>query len=60
MVLIISRCFLFLVNYARMKSEIAIKAIPVLEHVSLSPEIAVNPMLTHTRTWKIRTPLLGP
>ncbi|PSR90635.1 AP-2 complex subunit beta [Coniella lustricola] len=25
-------CFLFLVNYARMRTEIAIKAIPVLEH----------------------------
>lgn len=27
------RCFLFLVNYARMRPEIATKAIPVLEHV---------------------------
>ncbi|KAJ4015101.1 hypothetical protein NW766_005432 [Fusarium irregulare] len=27
-------CFLFLVNYARMRPEIAVKAIPVLEHVS--------------------------
>lgn len=27
------RCFLFLVNYARMRTEIAVKAIPVLEHV---------------------------
>lgn len=29
-----ARCFLFLVNYARMRTEIAVKAIPVLEHVS--------------------------
>lgn len=28
-----ARCFLFLVNYARMRTEIAVKAIPVLEHV---------------------------
>lgn len=26
-------CFLFLVNYARMRPEVAVKAIPVLEHV---------------------------
>lgn len=29
-------CFLFLVNYARMRPEVAVKAIPVLEHVSSS------------------------
>ena len=28
------RCFLFLVNYARMKPDVAVKAIPVLELVS--------------------------
>lgn len=28
------RCFLYLVNYARMRPEIAVKAIPLLEHVS--------------------------
>lgn len=27
-----TRCFLFLVNYARMRPEIAVKAIPVLQH----------------------------
>lgn len=27
-------CFLYLVNYARMRPDIAVKAIPVLEHVS--------------------------
>lgn len=28
------RCFLFLVNYSRMRPEVAVKAIPILEHVS--------------------------
>src|ERR1700709_1394455 len=28
------RCFLFLVNYARMKPEVALKALPTLEEVS--------------------------
>ncbi|KAF5123644.1 AP-2 complex subunit beta [Metarhizium anisopliae] len=28
-----SRCFLYLVNYARVRPEIAVKAIPVLENV---------------------------
>lgn len=36
-----SRCFLFLVNYARMRTEIAVKAIPVLEHVRTGLEILV-------------------
>jgi len=27
------RCFLFLVNYARMKPEVALKALPTLEEV---------------------------
>ena len=27
------RCFLYLVNYARIRPEIAVKAIPVLQHV---------------------------
>jgi hypothetical protein len=27
------RCFLFLVNYARMKPEVALKALPTLEDV---------------------------
>lgn len=31
-----TRCFLYLVNYARMRPEIAVKAIPLLEHVRLS------------------------
>jgi hypothetical protein len=28
------RCFLFLVNYARMKPDVALKALPTLEEVS--------------------------
>ena len=32
----VHRCFLFLVNYARTKPEIALKALPLLENVSLS------------------------
>lgn len=39
----LSRCFLFLVNYARMRPEIAIKAIPVLELVRDSPAPASTP-----------------
>jgi hypothetical protein len=31
--LILYRCFLFLVNYARMKPEVALKALPTLEEV---------------------------
>jgi hypothetical protein len=27
------RCFLYLVNYARMRPDIAVKAIPILEQV---------------------------
>jgi AP-2 complex subunit beta-1 len=30
------RCFLFLVNYARMKPEVALKALPTLEMVITS------------------------
>ena len=30
-------CFLYLVNYSRMRPEIAVKAIPVLENVSFCP-----------------------
>lgn len=30
-----TRCFLFLVNYARMKSDVALKALPVLVAVGL-------------------------
>lgn len=35
------RCFLYLVNYARMRPEIAVKAIPVLE------QVCHRPLLTH-------------
>lgn len=35
-----TRCFLFLVNYSRMKPEIAVKAIPVLEQVGWRKEWA--------------------
>lgn len=30
----LGRCFLFLVNYARMKPDVALKALPVLKLVS--------------------------
>ena len=33
MLLISARCFLFLVNYARMKPDVALKALPTLEEV---------------------------
>lgn len=39
----ISRCFLFLVNYARMKPEVAIKALPVLVLVGDAPKITLTP-----------------
>ncbi|KAK3996196.1 AP-1 complex subunit beta [Cladorrhinum sp. PSN332] len=37
-------CFLYLVNYARMRPEVAVKAIPVLEHVCLESDTS---SLTH-------------
>jgi hypothetical protein len=33
MLLIRDRCFLFLVNYARMKPDVALKALPTLQEV---------------------------
>jgi len=48
-------CFLYLVNYARMRPEVAVKAIPVLERVSED----CCPLFEHPsdfpRTWKTRT-----
>lgn len=51
------RCFLFLVNYARMKPEVAMKALPVLVLVSSTYQGAVvvrsdNPFF---RIWKTQT-----
>jgi vesicle coat complex subunit len=34
------RCFLFLVNYARMKPDVALKALPVLEAVRVPPDLS--------------------
>lgn len=50
------RCFLFLVNYARIKPDVALKALPILENVS-SVVLKVAPSLTLTvrRTWKTPT-----
>ena len=54
-------CFLYLVNYARMRPDIAVKAIPVLEHVSHHVYHSLTMLsLTKTRTWKIQTPLSAP
>ena len=53
-------CFLYLVNYARMRPDIAVKAIPVLEHVSREYPHGGRPLTNNTRTWKIQTPLFAP
>ncbi|KAK6827433.1 AP-2 complex subunit beta [Apiospora arundinis] len=53
-------CFLFLVNYARMKPELAVKAIPVLEQVRRIPqnEAEETGADNRNRIWKTRTPLV--
>ena len=43
-----SRCFLYLVNYARMKPEIALKALPILLAVRTSLEMQAFHALTDT------------
>jgi hypothetical protein len=57
-VLTMHRCFLFLVNYARMKPEVAMKALPMLVIVcpSLqSPDNLVKAAnMTRGRTWRIQ------
>ena len=47
------RCFLFLVNYARMKPDVAMKALPVLVLVSSAFQGAdVVPLTLLSRTWR--------
>lgn len=51
------RCFLFLVNYARMKPDVALKALPVLEAVRVPPYLSpALPTDTLHRTCKTRIP----
>ena len=50
------RCFLFLVNYARIKPDVALKALPILESVSsIPPRVAPSLTLTVPRTCKTPT-----
>ena len=49
------RCYLFLVNYARMKPDVALKALPVLVMVFLCLSLLSNLLLLQIRTWKIQT-----
>ncbi|KAK5658202.1 hypothetical protein OQA88_2177 [Cercophora sp. LCS_1] len=44
-------CFLFLVNYARMRPEIAVKAIPVLEHDMEDPNPLVRALALRTMSY---------
>ncbi|RKU46833.1 hypothetical protein DL546_007947 [Coniochaeta pulveracea] len=44
-------CFLFLVNYARIRPEIAIKAIPVLEHDMEDPNPLVRALALRTMSY---------
>jgi len=39
------RCFLFLVNYARMKPEVALKALPTLQEVRIQPGITSHKLM---------------
>ncbi|KAH9883764.1 AP-2 complex subunit beta [Xylariomycetidae sp. FL2044] len=44
-------CFLFLVNYSRMRPEIAVKAIPVLEHDMEDPNPLVRALALRTMSY---------
>jgi len=49
------RCFLYLVNYARMKPEIALKALPTLLSVCFVRPSHQTPVADLTnRTWRIQ------
>ena len=52
--LIAIRCFLFLVNYARIKPDVALKALPVLIQVRQSGLRRWEVDLTLNRTWRTR------
>jgi AP-2 complex subunit beta-1 len=45
------RCFLYLVNYAKMKPDVALKALPILLDVCFSRLDFIPPWLTFIRTW---------
>ena len=48
----IDRCFLFLVNYARIKSDVAIKALPVLIKVMEYEPVCFEHTEIACRIWK--------
>lgn len=49
-------CFLFLVNYARVKPDIALKALPHILNVSQALYSSIEVLLTIGRTLKMKTP----